>query len=145
MNEILDYITHLYKQGLQHRTINNHRSSISAFHKQVQGKPIREHPRVCTLVGGTFNSSFPESKYCFIWNIETVMEFIRKECGSNQEIYGKFLTYELTMLMALTSAFRSLDIRFKAKAPSSFTFIFHKLHKAWKKGKSQPSVVSFWR
>ena len=71
------------------------------------------------------------------------MEFIRKECGNNQEIYDKFLTYELTMLMALTSAFRSLDIRFKAKAPSSFTFIFHKLHKAWKKGKSQPSVVSF--
>ena len=27
------------------------------------------------------------------------------------------------------------------KIPSSFTFTFHKLHKAWKKGKSPPSVV----
>ena len=27
------------------------------------------------------------------------------------------------------------------KSPSSFTFTFHKLHKAWKKGKLTPSVV----
>ena len=47
INEILDYLTDLYKQGLQYRTINNHRSAISAFHEQIQGKPVEEHPRVC--------------------------------------------------------------------------------------------------
>ena len=36
MNEILDYLTDLYKQGLQYRTINNHRSAISAFHEHIQ-------------------------------------------------------------------------------------------------------------
>ena len=50
------------------------------------------------------------------------------------------------MLMALTSAsctlgLQHLNIRFMVKTPSSFTFTFHKLHKAWKKGKSPPSVV----
>ena len=49
------------------------------------------------------------------------------------------------MLMALTSASRApglqhLNTRFMAKTPSSFTFTFHKLHKAWKKRKSPPFV-----
>ena len=50
------------------------------------------------------------------------------------------------MLMALTSASRAvglkhLNIRFLVKTPSSFTFTFHKLHKAWKKEKAPTSVV----
>ena len=48
INEILDYLTDLYKQGLQYRTINNHRSAISAFHEQIQGKPVGKHPE-CVL------------------------------------------------------------------------------------------------
>ena len=66
INEILDYLTDLYKQGVQYRTINNHRSAISAFHEQIQGKPVGEHPRVCALLVGIFNSRPPQPKYCFI-------------------------------------------------------------------------------
>ena len=146
INEILDYLTDLYKQGLQYRTINNHRSAISAFHEQIQGKPVGEHPRVCALLAGIFNSRPPQPKYCFIWNVQIVIEFIRKEWGRNQELSDKFLTYKLTMLLALTSAsctlsLQHLNIRFMVKTPSSFTFTFRKLHKAWMKGKSPPSVV----
>ena len=135
-----------YKQGLQYRTINNHRSAISALHKQIQGKPVGEHPRVCALLAGIFNNRPSQPKYCFIWNVQTVVDFVRKEWGRNQELSDKFLTYRLTMLLALTSAFRALrlqhlNIRFMVKTPSSFTFTFHKLHKAWKKGKSPPSLV----
>ena len=146
INEILDYLTDLYKQGLQYRTINNHRSAISAFHEQIQGKRVGEHPRMCALLAEIFNSRPPQPKYCFIWNVQTVIEFIRKEWGKNQELSGKFLTYKLAMLMALTSASRALglqqlNIRFMVKTPSSFTFTLNKLRKAWKKGKSPPSVV----
>ena len=104
-----------------------------------------ENPRVCALLAGIFNSRPPQPTYCFIWNVQTVIEFIRKEWGRNQELSEKLLTYKLTMLMALTSDSRSLglqhlNIRFMVKNPSSFTFTFHKLHKVWK-GKSPPSVV----
>ena len=146
INEMLDYLTDLCKQGLQYRTINNHRSTISAFHEPIQGKHVGEHPRVCALLAEIFNSRPPQPKYCFIWNVQTVIEFIRKEWGKNQELPGKFLTYKLAMLMALTSASRALglqqlNIRFMVKTPSSFTFTLNKLRKAWKKGKSLPSVV----
>ena len=101
---------------------------------------------MCALPAGIFNSTPPQSKYCFIWNVQTVIEFIRKEWGRNQELSNKFLTYKLTMLLALTSAspalgLQHLNIRFMVKTPRSFTFTFHKLHKGWKNGKSQPSVV----
>ena len=66
VNEIMDYLTDLYKQGLQYRTINNHRSAISAFHQQIQEKPVVENPRVCALLAGIFNSRPPQPKYCFI-------------------------------------------------------------------------------
>ena len=103
---------------------------------------------MCALLAGIFNSRPPKPKYCFIWNVQTVKEFIRKEWGRNQELSNKFLTYKLTMLMALTSASRAiglqhLNIRFMVKIPSSFTFTFHKLPKAWKKRKP-PSLVIFY-
>ena len=49
------------------------------------------------------------------------------------------------MLLALTSASRvlglqHLDIRFMAKGTNSYMFTFGKLHKAWRKGKSPPSL-----
>ena len=148
INEILDYLTDSNKHRLQYRTINNHRSTISAFHDQIQGKPVGKHPKMCALLAGFFNSSPPQPKYCFIWNVQTVIEFIRKEWGRNQELSNKFLTYKLTMLMALTSASRAiglqhLNIRLMVKISSSFTFTFHKLPKAWKKRKP-PSLVIFY-
>ena len=90
-----------------------------------------------------FNSRLPQPKYCFLWSVQTVVDFIRKKWERNQELSDKFLIYKLTMLMALTSAshalgLQHLSIRFMAKTPNSFTFFIHKLHKAWKKGKSPP-------
>ena len=101
---------------------------------------------MCALLAGIFNSRPPKPKYCFIWNVQTVIEFIRNEWGRNQELSDKFLSYKLTILLTLTSAFcvlglQHLNIRLKVKTPIRFTFTFHKLHKALKKGKSPPSVA----
>ena len=129
INEILGCLTDLYKQGLQYRTINNHRSAISAFHEQIQGKSVGEHPRVSALLARIFNSRSQQPKYCFVWNVQTVTEVIRKEWGRKQELSDKFLTYKLTMLLTLTSAshalgLQHLNIRFMIKTPSSFTSTF---------------------
>ena len=65
--------------------------------------------------------------------------------GQNEDLSDKYLTYKLTMLLALTSASRvlglqHLDIRFKTKGTSYYIFSFGKLHKARKKGKSPTSL-----
>ena len=65
--------------------------------------------------------------------------------GQNEDLSDKYLTYKLTMLLALTSASRVLglqylDIRFKTKGTSYCLFSFRKLHKARRKRKSPPSL-----
>ena len=65
--------------------------------------------------------------------------------GKNGDLTNKFLTYKLTILLALTSAsqvlgLQHLDIRFITKGTDSYIFTFGKPHKAWRKGKPLPSL-----
>lgn len=50
------------------------------------------------------------------------------------------------MLLALTSASRvlgihNLDINFMTKTNDQYTFTFNKLHKSWRQGQPNPSIV----
>ena len=141
-------MSQIFQNRIQYRTITNYRSAISAFHDYIQGKPVEEHPRICSLVADVFNSRPPQPKYCFIWNVQAVIDFIKSEWGQNEHLSDKYLTYKLRMLLALTSAFRvlglqHLDIRFMTKGTNYYMFTFGKLHKAWRKGKS-PSSLKFY-
>ena len=74
-----------------------------------------------------------------------MIDFIKSEWGQNEGLSDKYLTYKLTMLLALTSAsqvlgLQHLDLRFMAKSTISYMFTFGKLHKAWRKGKSPRSL-----
>ena len=65
-----------------------------------------EHPRISSFVFVVFNTKPPQPRYRFIWNVQTVIDFIQSEWGQN--LSDKYLTYKLTMLLALTSASRVL-------------------------------------
>ena len=132
INQILEFLSQLFQNGLQYRTIDNYRSAISAFHDLIQGKPVGEHPRICYLVAGVFNSRPPQVRYCFIWNVQTVIDFIKSEWEKNEDLPDTYFTFKITMLLALTSAFRvlgleHLDIRFVTKDTNNYLFIFRKL------------------
>ena len=138
-------MSQLFQNGLQYRTINNYRSAISAFHDHIQGKPVGEHPRICSLVAVVFNCRPPQPRYCFIWNVQAVIDFIKSEWGQNEDLSDKYLSYKLTMLLALTSASRvlglqHLDVRFMTKGTNNYMFSFGKLRKAWRKRKFPPSL-----
>ena len=138
-------MSQLFENLLKYRTINNYRSAISAFDDHIQGKPLEEHPRICCLVVGVFNSRPPQPRYCFIWNVQTVIDFIKSEWAKNEYLSGKYLTYKLTMLLGLTSApqvlsLQHLDITFTTQGTNNYMFTFGKLHKAWRKGKPPPSL-----
>ena len=106
INQILDFLSQLFQNGLQYRTINDYNSAISSFHDHIQEKPVGEHPRISSFVIVVFNTKPPQPRYCFIWNAQTVIDFIKSEWGQN--LSDKYLTYKLTMLLALTSASRVL-------------------------------------
>jgi len=101
---------------------------------------------VSALLTGVFNNRFPQPKYQFIWDVEVVTKFL-VTLGDNHDLDDKTLTKKLTMLLALTSAGRSheirhLDIRFVVKHHSGYIFSFSKPTKVTRKGKLRP-VMTF--
>ena len=119
--KILYYLAFLFEKGYEYRTIGCHKSAISAFHDYVDGKPFGQHPEVCVLVSGIFNNRPPQPKYMFVWSVESVINYIKTNWKNNENLSGKYLTYKLVILMALTSASRAsamhcLDVRFMVKS-----------------------------
>ena len=115
------------------------------MHYHIQEEPVGEHPRIYSLLAGVFNSRPPQPKYRYTWNLQTVIDFIKSEWGQNEDLSDKYLTYKLTMLLALTSAslvlgLQYLDIRFMTKDTNNSISTFGKLHKAWRKRKPSPSL-----
>ena len=77
----LDYLADLFMQGRPYRSINLHRSAISAYHvPMIVGNavvPVGKHPMVSTLMSGIHNLRPPVAKYAFTWDIEVVLDLFR--------------------------------------------------------------------
>ena len=86
LSEILNYLSTLFEKGLQYRAINSHRSAISAYHNYVDGKPVGKHPRVCALLTGVFNQRPPQSRYTFVWDVETVLVYLKTNVSDNSQL-----------------------------------------------------------
>lgn len=144
LSSILDYLAGLFESGLGYSYIGLHRSAISAFHEPIEGITVGKHPRVCSLMSGVFNKRPPVPKYNFIWDVETVLKFI-KSLPIDDSISDKMLTYKLTALLALTATSRvseitNLDIDYLAKHPTVYVFTFSKVSKTWKQGQKAPTI-----
>ena len=66
LSEHLNHLLTLLEKGLQHRTINSHRSAISAYRNYVDGKSFGEHPRVCALLTVVSNQRPPQPRETFV-------------------------------------------------------------------------------
>ena len=120
MNWNLDFLAFLFKSGYEYRTTCTRRSAISAFHNNIEGRPIGEHPQVSSLITSVFNNRPLQPKYNFIWNVQLVLDYLKKELPNNSDLSDKLLTFKVAMLLALTSASRVrglhiLDTRFSVK------------------------------
>ena len=85
-------------------------------------------------MSGIFNGRLPKPRYLFVWNVDTVLKFIKSTWGDSENLSDKHLTYKVTMLMALTSASRAdaihhLDKDLMVKSQKGYVFTFNKLHK----------------
>ena len=83
LSGILNYLSTLFEKGLQYRTINSHRSAISAYHDHVDGKPVGKHLRVSPLLTGVFNQRPPQPRYTFVWDVEIVFVYLKTNMSDN--------------------------------------------------------------
>ena len=124
----------MFDKNYQYRTINSHRSAISAFHPKIEGFPVGQHPLVCNLPAGIFNERPPQPRYQQIWDVNLVLTHLHNSKSDNLSLSGKDLTEKLAMFLALTSAGRSseldsFDVRFMQMTESKVVFHLAKLTK----------------
>ena len=103
---MLDYLSYLFALGYEYRTVDCHWSAISAYHKCVDKKPVGQHPHVCALLKGVLNERPPQPRYLFIWDTQTVLDFVKCQ-WSGFDLSDKVLTYKLVILVALSSAHKA--------------------------------------
>lgn len=137
---VADYLTELLKQGKSYRTINSHRSAISAFHPPIGGVRVGQHELICKVVGACFNANPPQPRYVVTWDVDKVLDYIHM-LGDNSTLSNKCLTLKLSMLLALSSAgrcsdLRALDVRYMSIKDSSIVFELAQLTKSRKKGQN---------
>ena len=109
VNEVVNFLANLHEQGYSYRSLNAYRSAISSTHDRVDGVAIGQHPLVCRLLTGVFNSNPPQPRYTSTWDVNVVIEYL-KTLPSNPTLPLKLLTMKTVMLFALTKSSRSSDL-----------------------------------
>lgn len=122
----LEFLTSLFKEGLQYRTINTIRSAVSMTHDSIEGIPMGKHPLVSRLFKGIHNLRPPQPRYVTTWDVDMVVEYCRS-MGQNNTLSLKQLSQKLALLMALVEASRvselqALDLRYRFYRPEGVFF-----------------------
>lgn len=128
----------MFQRGLEYNTVSSYRSLISAFHEVIGSFIVGKHPHVTNLMTGIFSYRFPQPRYTFIWDVETVMNFL--ETLNSNKIELQLLKYTLTILLALTGFARAyemcyLSIRYLIRNSSAKTIHLSKVKKTARKNK----------
>ena len=140
LSDIINFLAGEYQQGKQYRTLNVYRSAISMTHPVMDSHRVGEHPMICQLLKGIFNSRPPQPRNSFTWDVSVVVGYI-KSLGANSTLSLKVLSQKLAMLLALTSAERSSelaahDLRFRSFYPEGVVFNLPCLTKSFRSGKN---------
>lgn len=137
LNQVADFLSYLFDQGLQYRTIAGYRSMLSAILPPVHNISVGQHPHIVRLIKGVFNSRPPKRKLLPEWDLEIVLQALeQKPFEPLDQVDIKFLTYKTAFLLAITTFKRCSDLQSlridegSMKAQSKgITFIRHGLAK----------------
>ena len=139
INEVLNFLADLFKQGYQYHSLNAYRSAISSVHEKVDSYEVGQHPLVARLVKGAFHERPPQPRYTETWDVSKVTTYL-ESLGDNDTLQINDLTMKTVMLMALTRHARSADLEGlnldqRRYSPEGVTFVPTKLAKQSRQGK----------
>lgn len=105
VNDLLEFLTELFSQGLGYSAINTARSAVAAVVLCENGRSIGTDPRVVRFVKGVFELRTPKPKYHQVWDVSVLLEFLKSK-GDNHSLSLKELSQKLCALLLLVSAQR---------------------------------------
>ena len=139
INDGLDVLTLLYKQGIDYSAINTARSALSSAITPADKTTFGEHPLVTRFLKGTFELRPSLPRYSTIWDACIVLTYLRSFPALN-DLTLKQLTLNLTMLLALVTAQRTqtlskLDTSCMQETTTGITFTIQDTLKTTRPGK----------
>ena len=109
IEDIINFLAELFRDGYKYRSVNAYRSAISALHSKVDGHPIGQHLLVTRMLKGVYNERPPLPRYSSFWDVGAVLKYVQS-WGSNDNLSLRQLTLKLAILMALTRPARTVDL-----------------------------------
>lgn len=114
VNNVLSFLTELYKSGLGYSCINTARSALSSF-IQLNNVNIGSHPLVRRFMRGVFVLRPALPRYNVTWDVNIVLKYL-KSLSPLSSLSLLQLSHKLVMLMALLTGQRGqtlhlIDIR----------------------------------
>ena len=109
VEDVINFLAELFREGYLYRSLNSYRSAISAIHSKVDGQPVGQHPLVTRMLQGAYNERPPLPRYATVWDVGVVLRYLRG-LGENGTLSLRLLTLKSAMLLALTRPARSVDL-----------------------------------
>ena len=110
--QVADFLTDLFNNGLQYRTIAGYRSMLSAVLQPINNTPVGQHPYIIRLLKGVFNSRPPKVKILPEWDLQLVLNMLQKQPFEPlSKASLKHITFKLIFLMAISTFRRCNDLQ----------------------------------
>ena len=107
---IINFLSSLFEKGRQYATINTYRSMLSAYHSEIEGHKVGQHPTVREFMLGVFNGRPPKPRYSETWDVGVMLRHI-EGMGVNGNLTDAQIAQKLTVLMTLTSLGRTQELQ----------------------------------
>ena len=101
VNDGLEILTYLYRQGLGYSAINTARSALSAVITLGDKTTFGEHPLVTRFLKGIFEIKPSLPRYSVVWDVGTVLKYLQT-LRPISDLPLKQLTTKLVMLLDFT-------------------------------------------
>ena len=126
MEEVIEFFTEQFQNGLGYDSLNTARSALSSLGLQFEGFKVGSHPLIIRYMKGIFTLRPTKPRYTLIWDVNKVLSFLR-QLSPVKHLSLKDLTLKVTMLMALTQAARVQTLNFLTVnnvKKTKFEFVF---------------------
>ena len=110
--QVADFLTDLFNNGLQYRTIAGYRSMLSAVLQPINNIPVGQYPYIIRLLKGVFNTRPSKVKILPEWDLQLVLNMLQKQPFEPlRKASLKHITFKLIFLMAISTFRRCSDLQ----------------------------------
>ena len=110
LKDILTFLSDSFDNGLQYRSINALRSTLSVTHPKIDGYPVGQHAYLVNLLRRILNQHPPKPRYSQTWDVSMVTSHL-VEMGNSSALSLKHLSWKLATIFAMFTLFKTKTTR----------------------------------